>query len=344
MSRQPTLWATPSAISSPASAAGPSRSDSPAGETTGKSGPAPAPASRSRAAGKARARKTRGTSGLVRHLIFRGPSSSRFGEQVASKDGREWLAGVRANLETLAYVVGAADLCAAGVAAPHIRQRLFWVADAGHGCRDAERTTGEGVEAAERRESGIDADRRRGSRAGRRRRAGHETRAGDSSRTRRGAAKTRTGGAVPQRMQARLAGWATPVSRDLEGHAGHGDRLDEPGRMLRNAVAGQTGGAGFWSDFDLIPCRDGKARRVEPGTFPLAHGVPARVGRLRGYGNAIVPQVAAEFRSTRRTPARPESPPRSERSTRPSGVRASQTPRGSSNGQRRMRDLCRARM
>ena len=51
----------------------------------------------------------------------------------------------------------------------------------------------------------------------------------------------------------------------------------------------------FWSDCDWLPCRDGKARPVEPGTFPLAHGVSARVGRLRAYGNAIVPQVAQAF-------------------------------------------------
>ena len=52
-----------------------------------------------------------------------------FGEQVASADGREWFAGVRADLEELGYACGGADLCAAGVGAPHIRQRLYWVAD-----------------------------------------------------------------------------------------------------------------------------------------------------------------------------------------------------------------------
>ena len=50
-----------------------------------------------------------------------------------------------------------------------------------------------------------------------------------------------------------------------------------------------------WRAFDLIPFVVGQSRRVEPGAFPLAHGIPNRVGKLRAYGNAIVPQVAAEF-------------------------------------------------
>lgn len=40
-------------------------------------------------------------------------------------------------------------------------------------------------------------------------------------------------------------------------------------------------------DADWLFCRDGKWRPAEPGTFPLAHAAPARVGRLRGYGNAL---------------------------------------------------------
>jgi len=52
---------------------------------------------------------------------------------------------------------------------------------------------------------------------------------------------------------------------------------------------------GFWSDADWLFCRDGKWRPVEPGTFPLAHGVSGRVGLLRGYGNAINPHAAKEF-------------------------------------------------
>src|SRR5690554_3303002 len=70
-------------------------------------------------------------------LIADGNPPVVFGEQVASKDGRLWLAGVRADLEALGYGVGAADLCAAGAGAPHIRQRLWWVGNAEHDGRYA---------------------------------------------------------------------------------------------------------------------------------------------------------------------------------------------------------------
>lgn len=52
---------------------------------------------------------------------------------------------------------------------------------------------------------------------------------------------------------------------------------------------------GFWRDADWLSCRDGKWRPVVPGSFPLANGVPARVGRLRTYGNAINIEAAAAF-------------------------------------------------
>lgn len=52
---------------------------------------------------------------------------------------------------------------------------------------------------------------------------------------------------------------------------------------------------GHWRDADWILCRDGKWRPVEPGTFPLVAGAPNRVGRLRGYGNAIVAPQAQAF-------------------------------------------------
>ncbi|EKM5957601.1 DNA cytosine methyltransferase [Salmonella enterica] len=55
-----------------------------------------------------------------------------FGEQVASKDGLTWFDAVQFDLEKAEYAVAVVDLCAAGFGAPHIRQRLFWVADAAY--------------------------------------------------------------------------------------------------------------------------------------------------------------------------------------------------------------------
>lgn len=161
---------------------------------------------------------------------------------VTSKAGRAWLAGVFADLEAMAYHRAGADLCAAGVGAPGIRQRLFWVADDSRqrrdGCAGVCGTNGRAVAEANCAACRLVLTDRTGSQPGRQ------------------AAATN----------------------------GHGRAGECTARQ-----------AGAWDRFDLIPCADGKARRVESGTFPLAHGVPARVVRLRGYGNAIVPQVAAAF-------------------------------------------------
>lgn len=61
-------------------------------------------------------------------------------------------------------------------------------------------------------------------------------------------------------------------------------------RNQEREAAQRTGWIGEWR-----VGADGKARLIEPGLEPLAHGVSARVVRLRAYGNAIVPQTAAAF-------------------------------------------------
>jgi DNA (cytosine-5)-methyltransferase 1 len=99
---------------------------------------------------------------------------------------------------------------------------------------------------------------------------------------------------------------ADVLGEGLEGQPRHERDTCEPGRVASRAhgpvaesgaPSGVSGAAGRpgWAEFDILPCRDGKARRVEAGTFPLADGVPGRVGLLRGYGNGIVAQVAEAF-------------------------------------------------
>src|SRR5512147_1612217 len=69
-----------------------------------------------------------------------------FGEQVASNDGLAWFDTVSADMENASYAIGALDTCAASVGAPHIRQRLYFVAHASSAGRWQERGSSFGDE------------------------------------------------------------------------------------------------------------------------------------------------------------------------------------------------------
>lgn len=252
-----------------------------------------------------------------------------FGEQVASKAGRGWLAGVFSDVEKLGYACAGADLCAAGVGAPHIRQRLYWVADLPViGCGQR------GANSGGRREGAIAPQERRGPVLGSQIEwmddAAIPRCAGERGCEPLGSARNDTrlfefAGSSASRAMAhddgeRCAQWAQPIGGALQSGEQASRRSDACGcgingrlgnsESLRDRTASVTGidseiegkrrerftgGSSAWDDFELLICTDGKARRVEPGVQPLAHGVSGRVAQLRGLGNAIVPQIAAEF-------------------------------------------------
>ena len=72
-------------------------------------------------------------------LISKCAPSVVFGEQVAGPDGLAWLDHVFADLEDAGHANAAADLCAAGLGYPHIRQRLYWASMANAGSQDVSR-------------------------------------------------------------------------------------------------------------------------------------------------------------------------------------------------------------
>jgi len=200
-----------------------------------------------------------------------------FGEQVANNDALAWLDVVQADLEAARYAVGTIDLCAAGLGAPHLRQRLWWVADSGSERRQQERGSALTNETAHGRE-------------GRNRLEQN----GDHVVT----------GHVQDDGLLRVLGVAAGTRFGLGQESGEGggtkgvfesyDREDS--RLFKPERDGSPGVAnGHWRDSDFVWCRDGKYRPVEPGTFPLAHGVTNRVGRLRATGNALVAPVAEAF-------------------------------------------------
>jgi DNA (cytosine-5)-methyltransferase 1 len=74
----------------------------------------------------------------------------------------------------------------------------------------------------------------------------------------------------------------------------HERRTGESNKSGRSQIpAGGLRAVG--GEFDWVVGADGKSRRIKPGIRLLAHGVSNRVGKLRGFGNAIDPRPAAAF-------------------------------------------------
>jgi DNA (cytosine-5)-methyltransferase 1 len=214
-----------------------------------------------------------------------------FGEQVAAAIAHGWLDEAAHDMEGQGYAVAASVLPACGVAKPHRRDRIYFVADA-----DGHKYIG-----AQRRVDGETAS----------------MAAVDRAQDR--AARKPLGAGGPDGLMAHAAGerirrgsadfseadggsdGALPFQPDSAGEGALGN-ADQPGSQGRQVLAERAGErAARSAGLEWITGPDGKSRPVEPGICLLADGVPARVGKLRAYGNAIVPQLAAEFiRAARR--------------------------------------------
>lgn len=223
-----------------------------------------------------------------------------FGEQVASKDAEPWLDLVFTDLEALDYASGAVPFPSAGVGAPHIRDRLFWLAHADQGRRGRRALDGQrlGDGSAPRRHKNAGDPSWRSAVRGRAHPKQHC----------RGCEAAATDHRQPQAD--RSADWPRGCGCASGGVAdAHLDRREARGLSVRPGPEGSCPGVepgsiqghqpsptnGFWRAADWLFCRDGKFRPVEPGTQPLVNGAAARVGRLRAYGNAINAQQAQIF-------------------------------------------------
>ncbi|WP_075686464.1 DNA cytosine methyltransferase, partial [Serratia marcescens] len=152
-----------------------------------------------------------------------------FGEQVASGNANAWFDLVQADLEAMDYAFGLVPFPSAGVGAPHIRDRAYWVAHANN-------TGLEGRSGMPERSAQFTA----GARSLANRLADTDSR--------------------KQRQNAERIKRASDVSaRRLESSA---EVAGFCGDMPASPVNG------FWRDADWLFCRDEKWRPVRPGSFP----------------------------------------------------------------------------
>jgi len=220
-----------------------------------------------------------------------------FGEQVAQKAGLTWFDTVSNDLENEGYTVGAAVTAACMFGAPHQRKRLYFVGKlADTASKGLEGSTGSSLQGPEEHE---ELGRPSGSKAGSMANSNSQRHNGVNTLLREGAGRERGAQEVLETSRSSEAiSMANSISTGSQGRIPRGQdkkREAEHGHIGCDSTVSRTNPTnGFWANPDWIGCRDNKFRPIESGTFPLVDGSPARVGRLRGYGNAIVaPQAQA---------------------------------------------------
>ena len=231
------------------------------------------------------------------HLIGQREPVVVFGEQVSSKDADVWVDLVQTDMEALGYAFGAVPFPSAGIGAPHIRDRLYWLADSanqrfdGRGSSDP---SDGGNPTRVEFERFCDADRMDNADD-----AGLEGFGGGHKTEGWGPGQVRPASPASESCRLEYATGDDQLQQRPHGEPEVGFKHDEGRRVEGTAtITGLCGDSvpgpvnGRWSDADWLFCRDGKWRPVESCTFPLANGAPARVGRLRAYGNAINAEAA----------------------------------------------------
>jgi site-specific DNA-cytosine methylase len=223
-----------------------------------------------------------------------------FGEQVASKDGLAWLDIVQADLEAEVYAVGTGDYCAAGVGAPHVRQRLYFAAK---GMADNIRP-GLGTQSGKRNEPPTPVWPQTNDAGSCVRTSGLANAKGEHIRPGlcdRGTAEQRRNISADSSVPEWVADSHIRQQRQ-GGQSGICTEYEACGRNENTAAA--TGFCsdlrpgpvdGFWRDADWLFCRDGKWRPVEPGIVQMVDGSASSLGRLRPEDITGVEQSVANW-------------------------------------------------
>jgi DNA (cytosine-5)-methyltransferase 1 len=226
-----------------------------------------------------------------------------FGEQVAAAIRHGWWDLVSTDLESEVYATASAVLTSAGVGGPDIRERLYWVADTENGyrrCRERGAETGIGADGVGRWGfAGVGESLRLEHAIGERKRGGDQRGLGASrtevaeQKNRPNAANEFGDGCATASFGLADADGGQSGDGELQRSWQHGLIAKDGGLRVEHFAADAL--KGHWGTADWLYCTDGRWRPVEAGTFPLADGAAFRLGRLRGYGDAINAQVAKAF-------------------------------------------------